>query len=381
MPRYNYIAKDNIGKDYKGNVEARNGKKLRKKPKAMGFKVTQSDLVTFSRQFSTMIDAGLPLTTSLRALEKQTESPALRVVINDIQISIEGGTSLSESMQRHPKVFSEFFIALIKAGETGGLLKELLERLANHLEKQDSLKRTVRSAFAYPAIVGILAFLIVSFLVIVIVPVFESVYARMNLTLPLITLVLVGMSNFVRNFWPLILFLIGSLPFSYKWISKNPIFRARLDIVKIHMPIFGKLIKKATVARFTRTFGDMFSSGVPILESLSAADKVAANEVVSKVTQKMADSIHRGGLISEALVEQDIFPAVVVQMIASGEETGKLDFMLQKAADGLDRDVDDTVKRLVVKIEPLMTFLMALLVGFIAVAIYLPIFDVIKHMH
>lgn len=398
MARYSYLANDSAGKSYKGSIEARDEKELREKLKSMGFYVTSiereravftfrpkgviisAELVTFSRQFSTMISAGLALTKSLRALEKQTENPALKKVINDVRIDTEGGSSLSEAMAKHPSVFSEFFIALIKAGETGGLLNEVLENLANHLEKQENLKRTVRSAFAYPAIVGTLAFLVVSFLVIVIVPVFKNVYDRMHLSLPGATLALIGVSNFVRYFWWLILALIGGLTFSWKWINKNPVFRERLDRFKIDMPVFGKLIRKAAVARFVRTFGDMISSGVVILESLRVADRVAANRIVSKIVQKMSDSVHRGGLISEPLEEQDIFPAGVVQMIASGEESGKLGFMLIKSADALDRDVDDTVKSLVVKIEPLMTFLMACVVGFIAVSIYLPIFDVIKEM-
>ncbi|MCK4519552.1 MAG: type II secretion system F family protein [Candidatus Omnitrophica bacterium] len=397
MAHYIYFAKNSGGKSYKGSAEARDKKELCEKLKGMGFcavsikrqraiftfalkRVAPAELVIFSRQFSTMIDAGLPLITSLKALEKQTESMALKAVINDIRITIEGGASLSESMQRHPLVFSEFFIALIKAGEAGGILNTLLERLAGHLEKQDNLKRTVRNAFTYPVIVGILAFLVVSFLVIVIVPVFKSVYARMHLSLPFPTLILIEVSNFVRNFWWLMLLLTGGLFLSCRWINKSSAFRTHLDKFKINMPVFGRLIRKATVARFVRTFGDMFSSGVPILESLRVSDKVAANQVVSKAARLMADNVHRGGLISESLEEQDIFPAVVIQMIASGEESGRLGFMLRKAADGLDRDVDDTVKRLVVKIEPLMTFLMALLVGFIAVAIYLPIFDVIKQM-
>ena len=397
MARYSYLASDSTGKSYKGSIEARDEKELRQKLKGMGLyvtsmkrekavfalipnRVTPSDLVTFSRQFSTMIDAGLPLTKSLRALEKQTESSALRKVISDIRIGIEGGSSLSEAMAKYRSVFSEFFIAMIKAGETGGLLNKVLESLANHLEKQDNLKRTVRSAFAYPTIVGSLAILVVSFLVIVIVPVFKDVYARMHLSLPGPTLALIGVSNFVRHFWWLILLLIGGLMFSYRWINKSPIFRARLDSFKINVPIFGRLIRKAAVARFVRTFGDMISSGVAILESLRVADRVAANRAISKIVKTMTDSLHRGGLISETLGEQDIFPAGVVQMVASGEESGRLGFMLMKSADTLERDVDDIVKRLVVKIEPLMTLIMACAVGFIAISIYLPIFDVIKEM-
>jgi len=397
MARYTYTAKDNTGKIYKGTTEAKNEGELREQLKDVGFyvlslkrersvftfgqkKVIPAELVTFSRQFSTMVNAGLPLITSLGALEKQTDNPSLRKIINEVKINIEGGISLSEAMAKYPSAFSEFFTALIRAGETGGVLSKTLERLANHLEKQDSLKRSVKSAFAYPIIVGTLAFLVVSFLIIVIVPIFQKVYARMHLILPGPTLVLIGASNFVRNFWWLILLLIGALIFSWKWISKNSLLRERLDSFKLNMPIFGKLMRGATVARFVRTLGDMITSGVVILESLRIADKVAANRVVSKITQEMIDNVQRGGLVSEPLKRQDIFPAGVTQMIASGEEIGKLGFMLEKSADGLERDVDDTVKRLVVKIEPLMTFLMALLVGFIAIAIYLPIFDVIKHM-
>ena len=397
MARYSYLANDNSGKTYRGNIEACDEKELREKLKSMGFYVTSikrqravftlgfkrvvsADIVTFSRQFSTMIGAGLSLTKSLSALEKQTENLALKAVINAVRIDIEGGISLSQALAKHPQIFSDFFVALIKAGETAGLLKKVLERLADHLEKQSDLKRAVRGAFAYPVIVGILTLLVVSFLVVVIVPIFQKVYERMHLALPVPTLLLIGASNFVRNFWWLILLLIGGSIFFYRMVYKNPIFREGVDKLKINIPVFGKLIRKAIVARFVRTFGDMITSGVVILESLRVADKVAANRVVSKIIQMMIDSVQRGGLISEVVEEQGIFPAGVVQMIASGEESGTLGFMLEKAAEGLERDVDDTVKRLVVKIEPLLTFLVACLVGFIAVSIYLPIFDVIETM-
>ncbi|MFH1798126.1 MAG: type II secretion system F family protein [Candidatus Omnitrophota bacterium] len=397
MSKYTYVAKNKAGKSYKGSLDAQNEEALRKNLKNMGFyvmsvkldrevfsfgpkKVKPADLVVFSRQFSSMIDAGLSLLVCLKALEKQTENIALREVISNVSGDIETGTSLSEAMAKHPEVFSDFFIALVKAGETAGLLNEILGRLADYLEKQDNLRRTVRGAFAYPAIVGTLALLVVSFLVIVVVPIFSSVYARMNLTLPGPTLVLIWISNFVRNFWWLILIVAGGAAFFYSRIKDNPVFRTKADELKISLPVFGTLVRKAVVTRFIRTFGDMVSSGVPLLESLKIAEKVAANRAVSKVADMMERSVRGGGRISDPLSEQDIFPAMAVQMMVSGEESGKLDFMLKKAADSLDRDVDDTVKRLVIKIEPLMTFFLAVLVGFIAVAIYLPIFDVIRQM-
>ncbi|MFH1504235.1 MAG: type II secretion system F family protein [Candidatus Omnitrophota bacterium] len=344
-------------------------------------KVSPSELVIFSRQFATMMEAGIPLVTVLKALEKQTENLFLKKVINEIRIDIESGISLSESMEKHPKIFSDFFISMIKAGETAGALNKVLERMAGHLEKQSDLKRVVRGAFAYPAIVGALALLVGGFLVVVIVPVFKSVYSRLNVELPLPTLLLIGISNAVRGYWWLILILSAGAVFLFKWIGVRFAFKTYIDKFKINMPIFGKLLRKETAARFIRTLGDMMASGVPLLDSLRTADRVASNKVVSNIAQEMINNVQTGSLISDSLQNQDIFSAATAQMIASGEESGRLSFMLEKTADGLDKDVDDTVRRLVIKIEPLMTFLMALFVGFIAVAIYLPIFDVIKQMH
>lgn len=397
MARYAYLAKDADGKSYKGSIEAYNEAELTEKLKDMGFyptsvkrekgliifgakRVSPQELVVFSRQLSTMVGAGLTLNKSLEALEKQTDSSYLKIIISEIRINIEGGVSLSKAMEKHKAVFSDFFVGMVEAGESGGVLKKVLERLADHLEKQEALKRSVRGAFAYPVVVGTLAVLVVGFLVIFIVPVFKSVYDRMHLSLPLPTLLLIGASNCARKFWWLIILLLSGLGFFYKTINKTVKFRNYFDKSKMNIPIFGKLVCKATVARFIRTFGDMVTSGVGVIDSLKIADKVAENSVISKITNAMIDSVRRGGLISEPLQKQNIFPAGVVQMISTGEESGKLGYMLEKSAEGLDQEVDDVVKRLVVKIEPLLTFLMAFLVGTIAVAIYLPIFDVIKEM-
>ncbi|MFH1395282.1 MAG: type II secretion system F family protein [Candidatus Omnitrophota bacterium] len=398
MTQYSYVAKDNSGKVYQGTVESDNEKALRDKLRGMGLyvssverrknvftfkpkqKVKPGDLVLFVRQFSTLISAGISITKCLYALEKQTVNPALKTAVGAINSNIEGGASLSEAMEEYPDIFSEFFIALIKAAETAGILDKVLLRLADHLEKEDNLKRSIKNAFSYPIVVGSLAFLVIAFLVIVIIPVFYNIYVRLNLTLPLPTLALVAISNIVRKFWWIVLGVAALIVISYRRFKKKPFLREKIDRIKMNIPLFGNLLKRAAAARFVRTFGDMISSGIMIMDSLKVADKVADNKMISHLVEKIIDNVQKGGTVSEVLTDQSILPPAVVQMIASGEESGSLDFMLEKSAEGLDRDVDDIVKRLVIKIEPLMTFFMAILVGFIAIAIYLPIFDVIKEM-
>jgi len=343
-------------------------------------KVALGDLVVFIRQFSTLISAGISIIKCLSALEKQSENVVLKKAVAGIRIDIENGASLSEAMEKYPALFSEFFIALIQAAEAAGILDKVLLRLADHLEKQDNLRRTVRNAFSYPVVVGVLSILVVGFLVIVIVPVFSDIYKRLGVTLPLPTLVLVAMSDFVRKFWWAILIAVGAGIVALKQAIKNAGFRELMDNIKLRMPVFGRLMRLSSTARFIRTFADMISSGIIIQESLRVADKVANNKAVSEIVEEMSDNVQSGKLISVALKNQNIFPPSTVQMIASGEESGALDYMLEKSADALERDVDDIVKRLVVKIEPIMTFFMAILVGFIAIAIYLPIFDVMTKM-
>lgn len=343
-------------------------------------KAALGDLVVFIRQFSTLISAGISITKCLSALEKQTENVVLKKAVARIRIDIENGSSLSEAMEKYPVLFSEFFIALIKAAEEAGILDKVLLRLADHIEKQDNLRRTVRNAFSYPVVVGVLSLLVIGFLVIVIVPVFSDIYKRLGVTLPTPTLALVVISDFVRKFWWMILILTVTGIVGLNRAAKNTVCREVMDNIKLKVPVFGRLIRRSSAARFIRTFGDMISSGIIIQESLKVADKVANNKAVSEIANKMIENVQSGKLISEALNDQNIFPPSTVQMIASGEESGALDYMLEKSADALERDVDDIVKRLVVKIEPIMTFFMAILVGFIAIALYLPIFDMITQM-
>ncbi|MBU0651032.1 type II secretion system F family protein [bacterium] len=397
MTQFRYLVKNSEGKNYKGTLEAKDEAEVRERLKGIGFyvvsikremilfrfkrkKVPFSDLVVFFRQFSVMIEAGISILFCLKSLERQTQHFVLKGIINQIRVDIESGISLSNAMSKHPAVFPDFYIALIRAAETSGMLNEILQRLANHFESQDKIKRAIRNAFAYPLIVGIITGLVVSFLLLVIVPIFQDIYIRMHIILPFPTLVLIGVSKVVKIFWWLILGFVTGTIFLFRWADKNLLLSPYTDKLKAKIPIFGIFLQKAAVARFIRTFGDMISSGVSILDSLQIAEKVADNRIIYNVVKLMTDSVYQGNAVSNQLDQQDSIPASVVQMIKSGEETGKLDFMLEKAADMLDRDVDDSVKRLIVKIEPLMTFFMALLVGGIAIAIYLPIFDVLKYM-
>ncbi len=398
MPKFEYAAVDSLGKVYKGILDAEDEEALYRRFKESGFYVTSinkkreplfgirfervklDDLVVFSQQFASMINAGLSIVRCLESLEKQTENMDLKRVIREVRLDIESGYSLSEALSKHPKVFSDFFISLIKAGEKSGGIAKVLQRISVHLEGQQDLIRAVRSAFTYPIIVGTLAFLVTAFLVIVIVPVFEDIYLRIKITLPAPTRALVAISNIARNlWWGVVLFVIGIIIF-YHRMSNKPKVKKYIDHLKMKMPIFGKLIRKSSVSRFIRTFGDMIVSGISVLDAIEVADRVANNNDISDLVNKMKDRIRRGERITEALKQQDIFPPMVVQMMASGEESATLPYMLQKSADALDRDVNITVKRLIVKLEPLMTVALAALVGFIAIAIYMPIFDLIKQM-
>ncbi|MCP4650837.1 MAG: type II secretion system F family protein [PVC group bacterium] len=399
MAIFKYTAKDSSGKIYQGALEARDEQVLRSRLKESGFYVTSlkkkmgfsfdpkepkvklDDLVSFGQQFAGMLGAGLPIIRCLRALEKQSENLGLKRISRDLRLDIEGGAALSEALAKHPQVFSDFFVSLIQAGEKAGMMDKVWDRLAAYLEKQQDLIRKVKGAFAYPVIVGIIAFCVMTFLVLVIVPIFKDVYDRINVPLPGPTVALIALSNFSRKFWWVILLAGAGVGILFRKIKKISKIRKGLDHFKINMPIFGTLIRKASIARFIRTFADMLDSGVGILESIDVAGKVAGNKAVLELVDKMRDSVRQGGNLSDSLQKQTIFPASAVQMISAGEESGNLPYMLQKSADTLERDVDIAVKRLMIKIEPLLTMLLAILIGFIAMAIYLPMFDLIKQIN
>jgi type IV pilus assembly protein PilC len=328
-----------------------------------------------------MISSGIPLLRTLKALAEETTNTRLRAVIEKIKFDVENGASLSNAVSKHPQVFSTFFISLIKSGEAAGKLSPVLESLADYLESQEDLRRKVSSAFAYPVIVGIVAILVMCFLLIFIVPVFSSVYKTMKITLPGPTLTLIILSNIFIKFWWLILVFIAAGFYFLKVAKQNAAFGLALDGLKLKLPLFGELNRKVAMSRFVRTLSTMVGSGLTLNPSLTIIKEVVGNRVFALGIESIQKDVNQGKQISEALKTQKFFPPIVMQMIAVGEESGNLNTMLDKCADFLDKDIDALVKSLVVKLEPTLTFFLAVLVGFIALAIYLPMFDLIRQMN
>ncbi|HDZ61947.1 MAG TPA: type II secretion system F family protein [Nitrospirae bacterium] len=339
--------------------------------------IKTDDLVSFAQQFAGMYEAGIPISRCIEALYLQAENIKFKKVLKTIMLDIEGGSSFSDALARHPVIFSSYFVNMVRAGEKGGIMGKIMDNLALYLEKIQDLKRKVRGAFAYPVLVTILAFLVMSFLVIFIIPVFQDVYAGMNIILPLPTRIMIGLSSIMRQFGLQITIALAAAGFLFLRFRNVGSVRRRIDRVKISLPIFGSIIKKAAVTRFIRTFGEMLDSGVSVPEAISTAKDVSGNYIVAEVVKKMHNNINRGVTLAEALKEQDVIPATVVQMISAGEASATLPGMLKKSSDALERDMDITIKRMLVIVEPALTMGVALVVAFIALSIYLPMFDII----
>ena len=340
-------------------------------------KVKSKDITVFSRQFATMINSGLSLTKSLNILAEQTGNPALAEVISSLQKDVEAGQALSEAMIRHPQVFSSLFVNMVRAGETGGVLDEVLLRVAEHYEKDMALKAKIKSAMAYPIIMFIMSMLIVFAMITFIVPVFVNMFSTLGGELPLPTKILVVMSDGIRRFWYLLIIAVLGLRFAIKNYKKTPQGKFFFDRLKLKLPVFGELNTKLAVARFTRTFGTLVASGVPILQGLEIVSEAANNEVISRSVKEARASIKEGETIAKPLGNSKIFPPMVVQMISVGEETGALDAMLQKIADFYDQEVAAMVEALTSLIEPLMIAAMGVIIGGIIISLYLPMFKLI----
>ena len=338
-------------------------------------KVTPKDVVIYTRQFSTMIDAGLPLVQCLEILSQQTENKTLSRVINDVRMDVEAGSTYAEALRKHPKTFDDLYVNMIAAGEAGGILDVIQRRLANYMEKAIKLRKKIKGALIYPAsIVGIAA-IIMAILMIFVIPVFAKMFSDSGGELPMPTQLVLNMSNFfVAQAW---LILAGTVGFSVaiKRIYKTKVGRREMDRMALRLPVFGDLIRKAAVAKFTRTLGTLISSGVPILEGLSIVASTAGNAIVEETINYARTSISEGKSVAEPLGESNVFPAMVVQMIAVGEATGAMDTMLSKIADFYDDEVDDAVAALTSMLEPLLMVFLGVTIGFIVVAMYLPIFD------
>lgn len=341
-------------------------------------KVTGRDVVIFTRQLSTMINSGLPLVQSLEILSVQQENPTLKRVLREIKNDVESGSSFAEAMKRHPQVFDTLFCNMIEAGEIGGILDTILGRLAAFMEKSMKLKKKVKGAFTYPVICLGISVVILGVILIFVVPTFEKMFADFGAALPVPTQIVVALSRFVQT---KILYMIGIvvvLVFAFKKYYKTDSGNRRIDALSLKAPVFGDLILKVAVAKFSRTLGTMMQSGVPILDSLKVVGRTAGNRVIETAVFRVAESISEGRTIAEPLEETGVFPNMVVQMISVGESTGALDAMLTKIADFYDDEVDQAVENLTAMIEPFMMVFLGGMVGGLVVAMYLPIFEMGK---
>ena len=341
-------------------------------------RVKLRDVSVFSRQFATMINSGLSLLRALSILIQQTDSRGLQDVLEEVKAEVEGGASLSAAMEKHPKVFNRLYVAMVKAGEIGGVLDETLIRLADTLEKQMALRAKIRSAMMYPAAVFGLVVFIVGAMLLFVVPMFQDLYADLGGELPLPTKLLLQVSSAIQSFWWIFLLLsVGGFFALRKWKS-TPQGREVIDRVKLRLPIFGGLVHKTAIARFSHTLSSLTKTGVPILQSMDIVAETSGNAVVSYAVRDAQSSIKEGESIADPLRQHAVFPPMVIQMIAVGEETGAIDTMLEKVGTFYDREVSATVDGLTSLIEPLLIVVLGATVGGMLVALYMPMFNVIN---
>ena len=407
MPVFIYEARDASGQRVKDTIEAANRKAATQRlqeqrltiisldEKAGGagggdvgafldrFKrVNEQALTVFSRQFATMINAGLAMVRCLDILSEQTEDKKLQTTLDQVRKDVEGGQTLSAALARHPTVFSTLYISMVKAGEMGGVLDEVLERLAGFMEKDYSLKKKVKSALTYPVVILVMALGIVFFLVTYILPTFVELFKGMNLKLPLPTKILIAITEGARNpmvVGPAIVLLVVGMVGLGKYIN-TPVGRKQFDLLKLNVPVFGLLTKKVAISRFCRTLGTLLSSGVPIMQALEIVGKASGNEIIAMTVTKVRESIREGESIASPLGASGLFPPMVTQMVAVGEETGNLDAMLGKIADFYDTEVEYLLASLTSMLEPIMIVGMGGIVGFIVISVFLPLYQLIGNL-
>jgi type IV pilus assembly protein PilC len=396
-----YKVRDKQGKMVAGTLEADSQAVVATKLRSMGFapvlieeqktsvgkmeiklpwanRVKAKDLAVFSRQFATMINSGLSLLRALNILAEQTENSKLAAVIGDVRTEVEKGSSLSAALSKHPKVFKRLYVAMIRAGEVGGVLDSVLLRLAENLEKEVALKQKIKSAMTYPVVVFCLVILILVGMLIFVVPTFKNLYGELGGTLPLPTKVLISLSDNAKRFWYIVAALaIGAAVGIKRWVNTEQ-GRGRWDAIKLKVPIFGLLVHKTALSRFSRTLSVLMKSGVPILQSLEIVRETVNNTVMSNAVSDVSTSVKEGESIAKPLERHEIFPPMVVQMISVGEETGALDTMLGKVSDFYDQEVEATVDALTSLIEPILIAVMGVVVGGMVVALYMPMFNIIK---
>jgi type IV pilus assembly protein PilC len=349
-------------------------------PKLGTGKVPTKDIAVFFRQFSVMIDAGLPLVQCLEILAANQENLFFQKCLTGVRTTVEGGSTLSNAMRQYPKIFDDLTTNMIEAGEAGGILDTILQRLATYVEKNLKLKTAVKSALIYPVSVISIAALVVGALLKFVVPIFANMFASMSIDLPLPTKIVVGASNMVKDWWWVVLLLVVVVFFGIKAIRRDPKGRYALDKFMLNMPVLGPVLRKIAVARFTRTLGTLITSGVPILEGLAITAKTSGNAVLEVALMKVRKSVEEGRTIVDPLKESGVFPNMVTQMIGVGEATGAMDAMLQKIADFYEDEVDAATKNLLTLLEPLMIGFLGVVVGGIVISLYMPLFSMIAKL-
>jgi type IV pilus assembly protein PilC len=364
------------------NIMATLIKQKEKKPLfgglSFGGGVKDKDIVIFTRQFATMIDAGLPLVQALEILSTQVENKFLGTTLETIKTDVESGSTYADALKKHPKAFTDLYANMVAAGESGGILDTILNRLAAYIEKSMKLKKKVKGALVYPIVVSSIAIICIAVIMIFVVPTFAKMFTQMGGSLPLPTLMVMKMSNFLAGIGGLItgLILVG-IVIALKQIRKNEKGQAVTDRILLRLPIFGMLLKKVAVAKFTRTLGTLISSGVPILDGLEITAKTAGNRVIEYAVMDVRSAVSEGKTLAEPLMKSKVFPPMVTHMIAVGESTGALDAMMSKIADFYDDEVDNAVSNLTAMMEPMLMVFLGGSVGFIVIAMYLPIFKLI----
>ena len=397
---FEFKARDRTGKVHDGQIEAsssgavvktlrdrglmplsvseKKASALQKEIKIPGFggKIKQKEMALFSRQLATMVNSGLTLIRSLSILEDQSENPTLKEVVSEVRHKVEQGVSLSVALEDHPKAFGTLYVSMVRAGEVGGALDETLTRLADTLEAQARLRSQVKSAMAYPVVVLNLIIFIVLAMLVFVVPIFEKMYSDLGGELPLPTQMLINISRFITGKWWLIAAVFGGLIYAFRRWKRSEAGSRQWDALKLRLPIFGKLTQKVSISRFARTFSVLSRTGVPVLQALDIVAQTSGNHVVSDAVLDVQSSVKRGESLATPLERHDVFPPMVTQMMAVGEETGALDAMLSKVSDFYDREVDDTVAALTSLIEPMLIVVMGVVVGGILISLYLPMFNI-----
>jgi len=394
MPSFAYTARETTtGREIRSMVEAKNEQsaiaallnrnllvvsiqeKIPKKGKTQGGRVLLADLVVFTRQLATMIDAGISLVQALQALAEQTPNKIMRDVIRDVCTRVEGGESFSEALQKHPRTFNRLYYSMISAGEKGGLLAEIMARLATYLENTERLRKKVKTALMYPTAVTVVAIVITTFLLVKVIPTFKDVYSGFDAALPGPTQILMNISDAVRDYLILFIFAGGAGIWGWLYFIKTKPGLEFWDARRIKLPIFGPIAHKICLARFTRTLASLVRSGVPILEVLQIVSQTVDNVVMEKAIKKAATDIERGEGISAALSKNPIFPSMIIRMLSAGEQTGNIDNMLERVSNFLDEEIDTSLTGLMSLIEPLLIVFLGVVIGGMVICMFLPIFN------